>query len=582
MRTTMRVPLFLTDLVDSLTHGLVAVDLAQTVIHVNRTTRELFGLGQNLTGRPCAEIFPALAPLLAQCLESKEAEHNHSLVEHGFRLFCDLAPLRGNGRVMGATACLYQRWQLEKAASDLNSTELLLRQLQAMFDSSSDGIWTCDANGVVLDMNSASERFKGIKAGHVIGRPVEDLVDLGLIDHPLTTEVLRKREQVSAVQHVPATGKKLLVTGTPAFDPTGQIFMVVVNERDVTDLNRLQEQLLREERVREKAQNELKELAMLELESKGIVAESPAMRRLLAMALKMATLDTLEALILGESGTGKGLLASFIHKHSPRRDKPFIPVNCAALPENLFEAELFGYEEGAFTGARRGGKPGLFELAGLGTIFLDEVGELPITVQAKLLKCLDDRSYLPLGGEVPKKVHCAVITATNRNLERLVQAKKFRKDLFYRLNTFTLKIPPLRERGEDIFELATLYLRRFNDEFGAAKRMTHSGMKRLLNHGFPGNVRELIGLVKKAVIMSEGDLLDDYLAQILGSSKTSDKVLAAQEPLRNLEEELLIHERGLLVRGMSVCSSQRCLAEYLGVSQPTIARRLQKHGLNWG
>jgi len=576
----MHPPVILADLLDSLTHGLVAMDAQGAVAYVNRPARVLFGLDENPLGKPCADIFPTLTPLLRQCLDSGEIEHNHSLVEQGFRIFCDLSPLRSGGRTIGSTACLYQRWQLEKAASDLNSTELLIRQLQTMFDSSSDGIWTCDADGVVLDMNSASEKLKGIKAGHVVGKPVAELVGLGLIDHPITAEVMAKRAQVSTVQNVPATGKQLLVTATPAFDPTGEIFMIVVNERDVTDLNRLQEQLLKEERAREKAQNELKDLAMLELESKGIVAESQEMRRLLAMALKMATMDTLEALILGESGTGKGLIASFIHKNSPRRDKPFIPVNCAALPENLFEAELFGYEEGAFTGARRGGKPGLFELAGHGTIFLDEVGELPVTVQAKLLKCLDDRAYLPLGGEEPKKVHCAVITATNRNLERLVQAKKFRKDLFYRLNTFTLKIPPLREREEDVFELATLYLQRFNAEYGTNKRMTHAGMKRLQAHTFPGNVRELIGIIKKAVIMGEGDLLDEYLGQILGASKAPARP-AGEEPLRGLEEELHAHERRLLVRGMSVCTSQRALAEYLGVSQPTIARRMQKHGLSW-
>lgn len=574
----MHIPVFLPDLVDSLTHGMVAVDLRGSVIHVNRTVRELFGLGQHLLGRPCAEVFPELAPLLTQCCLSGEAEHNHSVVEHGFRLFGDVSPLQSGGRIVGAVACLYQRWQLEKAASDLNSTELLIQQLQAIFDSSSDGIWTCDADGVVLDMNTASEKLNGVKAGHVVGKPAADVFAQGLISYPVVSEVLSRKVQISRVQHVALTKKQLLVTATPAFDPTSQVFMVVVNERDVTDLNRLQEQLLREERAKEKAQNELKDLAMLELESKGIVAESPGMRRVLAMALKMATLDTLEALILGESGTGKGLLASFIHKNSPRRDKPFIPVNCAALPENLFEAELFGYEEGAFTGARRGGKAGLLELAGQGTIFLDEVGELPITVQAKLLKCLDDRSYLPLGGEVAKKVHCAVITATNRNLDRLVQAKKFRKDLFYRLNTFTLKIPPLRERVEDIFELATVYLQRFNEEYGTSKRMTHSGMKRLLAHGFPGNVRELIGLMKKAVIMSEGELLDEYLEQSLGAGKVAEKP-AQRAERRGLDEALKELERELLQQAMSCCANQRAMAEYLGVSQPTIARRLRQHGL---
>jgi len=237
----------------------------------------------------------------------------------------------------------------------------------------------------------------------------------------VTLEVLETKRQVSVIQEIKRTKKILLATGTPAFDDEGNIFLVVVNERDMTQLNAIQKQLEQSRMVTEKYKNKLAEISLLELKDQEIVAEDKKMRQVMYLALKLAHLSASDILILGESGTGKGLLAKFIHKNSNRNKKPFIQINCATLPENLLEAELFGYEKGAFTGARQEGKAGLFELAHEGTLFLDEIGDLPHSLQAKLLKYLDDHEVMRLGGLKSKKIDCTIIAATNRDLEGLVQ-----------------------------------------------------------------------------------------------------------------------------------------------------------------
>jgi len=220
-------------------------------------------------------------------------------------------------------------------------------------------------------------------------------------------------------------------------------------------------------------------------------------------------------LIQGESGTGKGLLAKLIHKSGSRSGKPFIQINCAALPENLLEAELFGYEKGAFTGAHQKGKLGLFELAQGGTLLLDEIGDLPYPMQAKLLKCLEDHEIMHLGGLKPIRIDCIVIAATNQNLEELVVEDRFRKDLFYRLNTFNFRIPPLRERPEDIFELANAFLVKYNRAYGQDKRLSYRAIEALESYAFPGNVRELKNLVKKSVVLADEQRIDGIIMQSL-------------------------------------------------------------------
>lgn len=482
------------------------------------------------------------------------------------------APIMLGGESTG-TLILFHEDDGAQAIEETTEYRQLAEHMEAVFHSSSDGIWVTDGDGVVLDINSASENLNSINAADMIGRNVADLEEDGLVDKSATLEVLRKKRRVSVLQEVQKTGRQLIVTGTPTFDEEGNIKLVILNERDITDLNDLRSTLAQTRKAKEKAEAELTGLSLMELTKGYVVAESRAMQTALATARKLAQLETSEILLMGDSGTGKGLLAKFIHDSSPRREKPFIQINCATLPETLFEAELFGYEKGAFTGASEKGKSGLFELASGGTFFLDEVGEIPLDMQAKLLKCLDDHEYYPLGGSRPKRVNCVIVAATNRELEALVHRKQFRRDLLYRLNTFTVNIPPLRERPEDIFELVHHYLHQFNAAFRSNKRIGPDGMNLLQQYSFPGNVRELIGIIKKAVVICEEEFLDEYLEDLFDPSARA----GGDNP--TMTEEVARLERKLLRQAMAACTNTREMARYLGISQPTVVRKMQRYSL---
>jgi transcriptional regulator with PAS, ATPase and Fis domain len=341
-------------------------------------------------------------------------------------------------------------------------------------------------------------------------------------------------------------------------------------------------QLEETRREKDRYKNELTELSMLELKKQKVVSESEQMRDILKTALRLAHLEVTGILLLGESGTGKGLLAKFIHNNSKRTTKPFIQINCAALPENLLEAELFGYEKGAFSGAREQGKPGLFELAHEGTLFLDEIGELPFSVQAKLLKYLDDHNVQRLGGIKPKPIDCIIIAATNQDIEQLVNQKKFRKDLYYRLNILTIKIPPLRERPEDIYELANSFLQHYNRKYNQKKKLNPLALSLLQSYSFAGNVRELKNIIKKAVVMSEGDVIDTVILSSIGKEVLEDRweVRGSDKKINNLVDMLSALEKEMLKNAMRHCKSTREMARFLNISQPTVVRKLKKHRLS--
>lgn len=446
------------------------------------------------------------------------------------------------------------------------------RRLRAVFDSSTDGIWITAADGTVLDLNKASELHNRIRADEVIGQRVEQVVAQGIVDRSASLEVLAHKRQVSFVQEARRTGRHLFVTGVPVFDEDGELFLVVVHERDVTDLRFMQTSMEEDRQARLKAQEALTELNLLELGDHHIVAESKEMRQVLSTALKLARLGAGEILLLGESGTGKGLMAKFIHRHGVRSEGPFIQINCAALPPALFEAELFGHERGAFSGAHEA-KAGLLDLARGGTFFLDEVGDMPAETQAKLLKCLDEREYYPLGARTPRRMDCAIVAASNRDLEAQVAGRRFRKDLYYRLSAFTVRIPPLRERPEDLLQLAPQLLETLNRDFAARKRLSPYALSLLQAHPFPGNVRELMNLLKKAVVVAQDDLLDGFLAESLGV-----RAIPAEEGI-DLPRELAALERDLLLRAATRCRSTREMAAHLGLSQPTVVRKLRQHGI---
>jgi transcriptional regulator with PAS, ATPase and Fis domain len=434
---------------------------------------------------------------------------------------------------------------------------------------------------VVLKVNPCAEKLIGIKAKNVIGQKIVKLAEKGVIDQALTPHILESKRSATKLLYVLKTKKFIVSSGIPVFDKHGNIILVVVNEYDITTLNSLQKQLEELRIVAEKYKDALSDLNLIDLKEHGIISESKEMKQVLNVSFKLAQLDVSNILVLGESGTGKGLIAQFIHENGKRKDKPFIKINCAALPESLLEAEMFGFEKGAFTGAGDKGKIGLFELAQNGTILLDEIGELPLTVQAKLLKCLDDHEIMHIGGLKPIRINCTIIAATNRDLKLFVKEKKFREDLYHRLNAFNIQIPPLRERPEDILVLSNFYLNKYNQEYGMNKKLSLLAINKMQHYPFPGNVRELKNILKHSAVLSESNMLDDVILNIMDNAARQETYLSrlSKGSSLNLTEQLNIFEKSVLELAMRRHKTTRKAAAYLETSQSRIVRMLKKHGL---
>jgi PAS domain S-box-containing protein len=519
--------------------------------------------------------------LLKTCINTGTPQTGIHVQVGDMDLTIDISALHHKNKITGAICSFIPRPQFEKSAKNLESYRNLDILFKTIFEASHDGINVFDDKGKLVHINRASERLNGVEGSSLLGKHYNEMIKMGVIDRSVVPEIFKTRKQASLMCKV-KSNKTLLATGTPAFDETGDISFVVLNLRDMTELNQIMEALEYSRMEVEKYKTELSALSLPELTDMDIVAESESYRNTIQTAAKLAQMDVSEVLILGESGVGKGLMAKFIHKSSNRNQKPFIQINCAALPEQLLEAELFGYEKGAFTGASSKGKIGLFEAAHEGTIFLDEIGELPFSVQAKLLKYLDDQQVMRLGSVKYKQLDCMVLVATNRVLEDLVKEGKFRGDLYHRLNAFTICPPPLRERTEDIFEMTRRFLAKFNAEFNQKKRITEKGVEILLQHDFPGNVRELINVIKKAVVLSEEDTIDDIIQKTI---ELSEGVPPRVEDPRNisstLTDALLNTEKTYLQTALNKCKSLESLSKEIGTSRTTAFRKMKKHGLSF-
>ena len=568
---------------NSTSNGVIAVDAGGRIVLANHQAANILQLDQKgIIDAHITAVLPLTGRLMIKCLESGKPQLGRHIVGKKISLVVSVTPIMDDQSILGAMGNFQKLQDFEDSAQQLESYRRLNVQLEAIFKSSSDGIWLCDGNGNIININGASEKINAIKAKDVVGKNVREIVEEGLMDRSVTLEVLETGRQVSLLQYLKRTNKYLLVTGTPVFDAGGRISLVVVNERDMTQLNMMKEKLAQTRMETEKVKDELAELSLLELKDQEVIAKSEEMRQVLRVAVKLAKMEASNILILGETGTGKGLLAKFIHQNSGRKKKPFIQINCAALPETLLEAELFGYEKGAFTGARERGKIGLFELAHEGTLFLDEIGDLPLPVQAKLLKYLDDHEIMRLGGIKPRQVDCTIIAATNRNLEARSRQRKFRQDLFFRLNSFMMQIPPLRSRQDDIFELVNHLLDKYNRQYKLKRRISANAMEQIKSYAFPGNVRELKNMIKIAVMMSEANSLDDYILRNLKTSGLEQNDYD-QEPggRMSLTAETRAFEKRLLQNAMTNFKTTREMAGFLGINQSTVVRKMKKHDLAW-
>ncbi|WP_082234455.1 sigma-54 interaction domain-containing protein [Halobacillus massiliensis] len=450
------------------------------------------------------------------------------------------------------------------------------RELDAIIENSYDGIYITDSKGVTWKTNSAIERITGIPKEYYLGKNVSSLMKRGILENSVTHRVVKQKRTVSLVQSN-FQGKETLITGAPVFNEEGEVEKVVTNIRDLSELNELQAKLGEMNQLKEQYKRELDLLKNKPHTRNGMVIRSEPMRMVYDTAERMANVNA-TVLILGETGVGKDVLAEFIYKESTRsKEGQFIKINCGAIPRDLLESELFGYEKGAFTGASIKGKPGLFEMADKGVLFLDEIGELPLLLQVKLLRVLQEKEIHRIGGTSPRKVDVRIIAATNRNLKEMVVQGRFREDLYYRLNVLPISIPALRNRKDDILPLAETFLKEANKKYQMNKKIDASLNNFLYSYHWPGNIRELSNLLERLVITAPNErigidsLPNDYLG-----FKTD---LPAPGSLLTLKEAAELGEKRVLKLAAEKYGSTYEIAKALESSQPTIVRKLKKYNL---
>jgi PAS domain S-box-containing protein len=451
-----------------------------------------------------------------------------------------------------------------------------------MLNKLEDGIYITDEKGKTLFVNDAFVNLSGLSRDALIGETVYGLRKDEVLPNSCCAKVIETQGPVSTINNY-YQGQKCLVSGSPIYDEKGNLKRTIAVIRDVSELDMLMKSLTKEDTLSLAFKKKLESQGDRFDNEEAVVSNNKIVTSLYKQAKRLAHVDS-TILILGETGVGKDFLATYIHGISDRNKKGnIIKINCGAIPEHLIESELFGYEEGAFTGALRGGKKGLFEEAGEGTIFLDEIGDMPYTLQVKLLNALNDRQFYRIGGHKSINFNARIVAATNADLKTLVDEKKFRADLYYRLNVVTLRIPALRERQEDLLPLAQTFLEYYNNKHRRNCFFSPECMENFLVYTWPGNIRELKNIVERLVLISddsciEAKLFRDQLSQDGQEMDISNKIMSNNENL-SLKQQLELHEKSIIIGTLETKNTLKEAAKKLGIDISTLVRKKQKYNI---
>lgn len=571
----------LTTILESAHNGIVAINARGVIVTFNSAAERILGIkAEDAIGKKVETI--TFSSDFLEVVNSGKAQYGQKQMIGNTTIVTNRTPIIKDGKVVGAVAIFQDISEIENISKELSAVKALNKELDAIIESSYDGIYITDGEGITLRANSSFERITGVKESWVKARSIQELIKQKIFTDSVTLQVVKKRKPVTIMQGIGTgdkSGIKVMVTGSPIFDDRGNVEQVVINVRDMTELNNVRQQLERTKELTMRYHFELEHLRTQQLKMDNVVAQSAEMKKVFDLAVRVAQVDS-TVLITGESGSGKEIIAKTIHKLSKRKAQPLIQINCGAIPENLLESELFGYEPGAFTGARKEGKPGMFELAENGTLFLDEIGELPLSLQVKLLRVLQEREIIRVGGVKSIKINVRIITATNKDLEKMIEKGMFRKDLFYRLNVVKINIPPLRERKNDIPPLVYHFLRKLNKKYEMDKKISPEVMDRLIAYDWPGNIRELENLIERLMVMVVEDTIGiKHLPEILQSDISNSDfqvTVSGIIPLKKASEDL---EKQLISKALQKYGSTRKAAEVLKVDQATIVRKTKKYNI---
>ncbi|KAF0994572.1 sigma-54-dependent Fis family transcriptional regulator [Geobacillus sp. TFV-3] len=553
--------------------GMIVVDEYAYITDMNQSAAELLEVDKDkVIGKHILTVLPSSG--LPRVLETKQTEfHQEVELANGKKLITTRIPIIDNGKLFGALAVFKDITELVALAEEITDLKEVRMMLEAIIHSSEEAISVVDENGNGILINPAYTRLTGLTEEDVIGKPATADIAEGESMH---MQVLKTRRPVRGARMKVGPKNRDVIVNVAPIIVDGVLKGSVGVIHDVSEIQRLTAELNRARQI------------IRTLEAKysfaDIVGESEEMKVAIEQA-KLAAKTPATILLRGESGTGKELFAHAIHNASDRKYNKFIRVNCAAIPETLLESELFGYEEGAFSGARRGGKRGLFEEANNGSIFLDEIGELSASTQAKLLRVLQEREIVRVGGTKPIPINVRVIAATNVNLEKAIAEGAFREDLYYRLNRMPIYIPPLRARKEDIPALCRHLIQKLNQDYGRnVEGVTDEAMARLLAYDWPGNVRELENVLGRAMIfMKFHEVMIDaaHLPPLASPSSAPAPRLGMEEELRPLGEMVSRYEANLIEQALRRHRGNKtAAARALGISVRNLYYKLEKYGLD--
>ncbi|QQK76568.1 sigma 54-interacting transcriptional regulator [Salicibibacter cibarius] len=460
---------------------------------------------------------------------------------------------------------IYEDSELNELQKEIKNLIKINRELNYIIENSYDGISVQDEKGVTIRLNSSIERLTGIPREYFLGKSEEKLMTRGFLQESVTSKVLESKESVTVYQGG-VDNKQIVMTGAPLFNEHNEIEKVIINIRDVTEL------VLPQEMKSEESDNHQKNRGTRQ---HGFICNDEKMIEIYNVIERVGNVEA-SVLITGETGVGKDIIARELFNKSDRQKMgQFVKINCGAIPTDLLESELFGYESGAFSGANRSGKPGLFELANKGMVFLDEIGELPLKLQVKLLQVIQDKEIRRIGATKTQDIDTRIIAATNSDLKEMVRNGEFREDLFYRLNVLPIHVPALRERKEDILPIAHFYLQTFNKKYNTNKWMSIGLQDFIKRHEWSGNIRELTNFIQRLVIivptneLSTSDLPEEYRPSFHLENKNRNLLNEAAEKA----------EKDLLQSAVSHYKTTHQIAEALNSSQATIARKLNKYNL---
>ncbi len=432
-------------------------------------------------------------------------------------------------------------------------------------------------DGVLEHLNETMSKYTGIDMKQWIGRNISELVEERALPYPASLNALRAKKPMET-KITYGSGITIQYRSKHCFDSQGQIQKIISTGQDVTRVIKLESDLSSSETLKDQYYKQLNTLEII-LGRDRLVYSSEQMKRVAQIAVKASKFDS-PVFLWGESGVGKEMVAKLIHKAGNRAAGPFVGVNCSAIPSELLEAEFFGYEEGAFTGARKGGRKGLFDEAEKGTLFLDEISQLPLGMQSKLLRVLQEHEYMRVGSNKIISTDVRIIAATNLSWEQLADGTKFRRDLFYRLSVRPINIPPLRQRRDDILPLIRFFLKRLNLKYNSSIRINNSLLPRFYNYDWPGNVRELKNVIERLLVVASADEVGDEeydLVHQLEIKKTPDLdgdiSITRLMPLKQAMEKV---EEILFRRAYQESGSIEKAAELLRINPSTIYRRIKK------